>query len=235
VLAPAAVGAAIPKWLKDVEQFVGREAVAIGEERNTGPRFPPAINYYAVGMGVMYLLFGVSMAGQSILIERREGTLPRLRTTPTTTTDIVTGKLLATFLTGFVQFGLLVVFTRVLYGVEWGAPSLLAVMVTATSLAAAGLGTLVAAFSRSAEAAESLAPAIILPMSFLGGSMWPIYAMPAWMDTASRLTFNRWALDGFLTVMSGAADLAAIARPVVVLLAMALIFAAVGTRRLRFQ
>lgn len=65
--------------------------------------------------------------------------------------------------------------------------------------------------------------------------MWPIYVMPPWLDAASRLTFNRWALEGFLVIMAGATEPSAIARPVLVLVAMAAIFLAVGTRRLRFQ
>ena len=235
VMTPDQVAAAIPDWLRDVEEFIGHQAVAIGEERGAGPRFAPAINYYAIAMGVMYILFGVSMASQGILVERREGTLARLRTTPTTAGDIVGGKLLATFLTGLTQFSLLVVFTRAFYGVRWGSPLLLAVMISATALAAAGLGTLIAAFARSPESAEALAPAVILPMSFLGGSMWPIYAMPPWLDAASRLSFNRWALDGFLTIMDGATSAAAIAQPVAILLGMGVVCLAIGTWRLRFQ
>src|SRR3972149_8386970 len=124
-------------------------------------------------MGVMYILFGVSMASQSILGERREGTLARLRTTPTTAAEIVGGKLLATFLTGFIQFSLLVIFTRLLYGVRWGSPALLAVMIIAAALAAAGLGTFVAALARSPESAGALASAALLPVAFLGGPVDP--------------------------------------------------------------
>lgn len=235
ILPPGRVAAAIPSWLKDLDRFVERQAVAIAEERGQPMRFPVAMDYYAVGMGVMYILFGVSVASGSILTERREGTLARLHTTPTAASDIVAGKLLATFLTGLAQFSLLVVFTRLLYGVRWGDPLLLLLMVTATALAAAGLGTFIAALSRSPEAAESMAPALILPMSFLGGSMYPIYLMPPWLDALSRLTFNRWALDGFLAVMAGATAPATIARPVLVLVAMAVVFLVVGTRRLRFR
>ncbi len=235
IMVPSRVGAAIPGWLKDVEQFTGRQAVAIAEERGSGPRFPAAIDYYAVGMGVMYLLFGVSMASQSILVERREGTLARLRTTPTESADIVGGKLLATFLTGLAQFSLLVLFTRIFYGVQWGSPLLLIMMIGATALAAAGLGTFLAALARTPEVVESLAPAIILPMSFLGGAMFPIYVMPPWLEHVSRLTFNRWAMDGFLAIMAGAETPAAIWQPLLALFAMSLVFLTVGTWRLRFR
>lgn len=232
VMTPPAVASAIPGWLDDLEAFVGRQAVAIAEEREGGIQFPAAIDYYAVGMGVMYILFGVSLASGSILVERREGTLARLRTTPTHAGDIVAGKLIATFLTGFAQFGLLVIFTGLFYGVKWGSPILLLTMVVATALAAAGLGTFLAAMARSPEAVEAMAPAMILPMSFLGGSMYPIYFMPPWLEAASRLTFNRWALDGFLAVMEEGATAASIMRPVAVLLVMAAVFLGVGIKRL---
>jgi len=35
-------------------------------------------------------------------------------------------------------------------------------------------------------------------LGFVGGSMWPIFIFPNWLNAISKFTPNRWAIDGFL-------------------------------------
>jgi ABC-2 type transport system permease protein len=123
------------------------------------------------------------------------------------------------------QFAMIIVLTRVLYGVNWGAsvPAVI-VMATATVLAGAGLSTLIAALARTPEQAGSIGPAVALIYSLLGGTMWPVYNMPAWMNSVSRLTFTRWSIEGFTSLMVNGGGVSSILRPVGVCLAMAAAF-----------
>jgi ABC-2 type transport system permease protein len=86
---------------------------------------------------------------------------------------------------------------------------------------------MVAALVQSREQEGALGPAVALIYSLLGGSMWPVYVMPAWLDTASRLTFTRWAIDGFSALMLGG-GVSSVLRPAGVCLGMALVFLGVS-------
>jgi ABC-2 type transport system permease protein len=38
---------------------------------------------------------------------------------------------------------------------------------------------------------------LVLTMSVVGGSMFPRFLMPEWMQSVGLITFNAWALDGY--------------------------------------
>ncbi|MCK7526881.1 MAG: ABC transporter permease [Ignavibacteriales bacterium] len=50
--------------------------------------------YMAPGMALMFLMYTVSYGGRSILAERAQGTLPRLLVSPTSTAQMLGGKVL---------------------------------------------------------------------------------------------------------------------------------------------
>jgi len=97
--------------------------------------------FFVPGMAVFFLMFSMFDGSRSILLEQTRGTLPRLMTTPTSTGEIILGKMGGTFLTGLLQFTILVLASTLLFGISWGSSPLgVATIVVLTVFAAAGLG-----------------------------------------------------------------------------------------------
>src|SRR5512146_2095236 len=74
-------------------------------------------------MGGMMIFFAFntgSSSAQSLLKEEEEGTLPRLFTTPTPQVTILTGKLLAVFLTVCMHVVVLLIAARLIFKIQWG-------------------------------------------------------------------------------------------------------------------
>src|SRR4029453_10043806 len=69
-----------------------------------------------------------------------------------------------------------------------------------TAPAAAGFGLVLAALSRPRAQLSGMSTIIILTMSAIGGSMFPRFLMSETMQKAGLVTFNAWALDGYLKV-----------------------------------
>jgi len=65
---------------------------------------------------------------------------------------------------------------------------------------------------------------IILPMSALGGSMFPRFLMSESMQKLGLLTFNGWALDGYLKVFWRDAPVWQLWPQVLVLTTLAVVF-----------
>ena len=63
-----------------------------------------------------------------------------------------------------------------------------------------GFGLLLATLCRSRGQLSGVSTVAIMIMSAIGGSMFPRFLMPELMNKAALLTFNGWALDGFLKV-----------------------------------
>jgi ABC-2 type transport system permease protein len=74
------------------------------------------------------------------------------------------------------------------------------VMTAITAAAAAALGLVLATLAQSRGQLSGFSTILILTMSALGGSMFPRFLMSEGMQKVGLLTFNAWALDGYLKV-----------------------------------
>jgi ABC-2 type transport system permease protein len=188
----------------------------------------------APGMALMFLMYTVSSGGRSLLIEKTSGTLPRLLVSPTSSFQILGGKVAGIFLSGLIQLLILIFGTTILFKLDWGDPLAVFVLVVAAALAASGWGILLAAILKTSGQVSNIGTALMLIFGILGGSFTNTAVMPDWVQWFSRISPNRWGLDGFTTLAMGG-NLSNILTPVIALLIMAavlfLISAAVFTRR----
>ena len=159
------------------------------------------ISFYAAGIGVMFLLFSCSGAAGTLLDELETGTLGRLIGSRAGMSGVLAGKWTFLTLMGILQ--LTVMFT-------WGAlvfhlplashlPGFF-VMTLFTASAAAGFGLLLATLCRTRAQLSGISTIVILAMSAVGGSMFPRFLMTDTMQKMGLVTFNAWALDGYIKV-----------------------------------
>ncbi|MFH0778497.1 MAG: ABC transporter permease [Candidatus Eisenbacteria bacterium] len=155
------------------------------------------------GYAVMFALFTMMSGGGALLKERELGTMRRLLTTPVSRVSILVGKLLPNFITAVVQITVFFAFGRVVFGMDLGgSPAGLAVMAIVVALAATSLGILLASLVRSEAQLSGVSVLIILVMSGLGGSWWPLEIVPDFMQKLAHvLTITAWAMDGFKDVL----------------------------------
>jgi len=175
--------------------------------------------YMAPAMALMFLMYTVSYGGRSILVERSQGTLPRLLVSPTSNTQVLGGKVLGIFFTGVAQVGILILASSVFFGVKWGDALGLAVLILAAVFGATGWGMLLTALARSPAQIGSIGSAMMLIFGILGGSFINLDQMPPLVKTLSKITPNAWGLDGFSTLALGG-TLPNLMKPITALLIM---------------
>jgi ABC-2 type transport system permease protein len=175
--------------------------------------------FMAPGMALLFLMYTVSYGGRSILAERSQGTLPRLLISPTSTVEVLGGKVLGIFLTGVAQVGILILASSIFFGVQWGDTLGLALLILATVFGATGWGMLITALARTPGQVASVGSALMLIFGILGGSFIQLENMPPFVQTLSKITPNAWGLDGFTTLALGG-TLANLIEPITALLIM---------------
>lgn len=159
--------------------------------------------YFAPGMALMFLMYTVAHGGRSILLERSQGTLPRLLVSPTSGTQFLGGKVLGVFFMGIAQVGILIAASAMLFGVKWGDPLGMIALIMAAVFAATGWGMVITAFARTPAQVGSMGSALMLIFGILGGSFLSLDQLPPFVQTLSRITPNAWGLDGFTTLALG--------------------------------
>jgi len=166
-----------------------------------------AMAYMAPAMALMFLIFTVSNGGRSILSEQARGTLPRLLVSPTNSAQVLIGKIFGVYLTGVVQMLILIVACSLLFGIQWGDPFGMLVLVLVAVFAATSWGLLITSLARTPGQVSSIGTAIMLIFAILGGSFIQISIMPGWFQLLSKITPNAWGMTGF-TILSLGGSLA---------------------------
>ena len=190
------------------------------------------LSYFAPSFALFFLMYAVTLGARTLVTEKRQGTLARMLIAPVTTGQVLGGKVAAIFTGGFLQLAALVVLTSVLIGVNWGEPAGVLLLITSAALAATGWGVLIASAARNSEQIGALGMSVTLLFGVLSGSFFPVDSTGALLNGLSRITPNRWAMDGFLSLIGGE-GVASVLAPVGVLLAMAAILFVVSAVVLR--
>ncbi|MEC1543917.1 ABC transporter permease [Bacillus halotolerans] len=201
-------------------------------EKSVGTKEVTSFQYYSAAMLCMFMLFHMTVGAKSFLLEKETETLARLLMTPAQKYAILFGKWLGTYLFAIIQFFIFLIVTINIFDVDWG-DNLLFVCVLGLSYAAAvsGISMLLASCISDMKSADVLGGFGIQVLAVLGGSMLPFYQFPDFLQSVSKAVPNRWALEGFLSLMEGG-GWAELQTPVLLFAAIGLCSLAVGIRRL---
>lgn len=153
------------------------------------------------GTMVMMLLFSMAGMGNSILQEKEKGTLKRLLFSPISASQFLYGKMLSALILALVQIIILLLFSYFVFGLDlFHNPLGLLLMIFGTAFACTGFGTLIASLGSSQKQVESISTIVIIIMSAIGGSMIPLFLMPAFLQKLAMTSLNYWSIQGFYDV-----------------------------------
>jgi ABC-2 type transport system permease protein len=164
--------------------------------------------------GAMY--FWVLFIGQGplqeILQEKESQVLPRILACPVTPSQYVLSKMLRCFVLCGIALVLLMVASALMFGIRWGNPLKLALVVAAWAFSMMGLLAVVYASVRTREQANVFSPLVLMVIAMLGGSMFPYENLPGFLQILGQFTPTRWAVLA-LQAVAHARPLAEVARP----------------------
>ena len=169
---------------------------------------PTSVQQNVPAWALFGMFFIVVPLSTSLIRERREGIIDRLKTMPVSLVILVLGKLTAFVCVCMVQFvciflvgkwllPLLGTDTLVL-GDKLPAVALVAIC---SSLAATGYGILLGSLARTHEQATVIGPVSVVIAAAIGGVMVPIFAMPTVMQTLGQVSPLAWAHSAFMTLL----------------------------------
>jgi ABC-2 type transport system permease protein len=228
----------IQEIVDTAEQFVQPSPVEVRVESTTSNLAEfSSFTQYVPGFAVMFLLFTTVQIGSVSLIKEQEaGTLRRLVTAPISRAEIIGGKIASTFIRGFVQLTVLMYFGNVVFGLDLGSDTLaLLILIAAITLASTGLGLLVAVLVNTADQADSVSLLLVLIMSAVGGSWWPLFIEPQFMQDMAHFTITAWAMEGFYDLLYFDLGLAGIVEEVGMLVLMMILFFGIAIKRFSLE
>ena len=189
------------------------------------------------GMLVMFtMLVLLNVGGITLLVERRQGILRRLASSPISRRSVVLAKWGARLSLGLVQILFAMLTGTILFKVHWGE-HLGAVILVLASYAGmiAAFGMLLGNFARIEGQVVGLGVVVSNVLAALGGCWWPIEITPPWAQKVALLFPTGWAMDALHKLMSFGDAPTAVLPHVAAFIATALLGGIVLTRTFRFE
>ncbi|MGZ4689508.1 MAG: ABC transporter permease [Acidimicrobiia bacterium] len=188
------------------------------------------------GQAVMSAFFLVSLVTLAFFLEHGWATWDRLRASPATSIEIMAGKALPRVALGIAELTLILGAGAVVFGLSIrGNPVALAPLVVAFSICLVLLGVAATSLSRTAQQANAFAFTGMVLFGAIGGAFVPLSVLPGWARAIAPATPTYWAMRGMNSVVLDGESFGGVIRPVAMLLAMSLLFAAIAIWRFRFD
>jgi ABC-2 type transport system permease protein len=194
--------------------------------QNDSAKRPTAVQQNVPAWLIFSMFFVVIPISTTLITERRQGTLTRLRTM-----NVSTGLFLAAKTFPYLVINQAQLIIMLLLGVYivpmLGGDGLainrgyfdLAFMSLAIGISAIGYALLVAVVAKTTEQATSIGGVGNILLGAIGGIMVPKFVMPDYLQVFTNLSPMSWGLDGFLDILLYERDFLSILPDVMMLLA----------------
>lgn len=202
-----------------VQDYLNQEKTTplVAVTETTAGTSPDPINQYLPGIMTMFVLFSVSLTAQSLVDERRKGTLERLIASRLKISQLFFGKFLAYVSRGFIQTLILLLLSYAVFQLFTPLSFLEAMLVALVFSAACSVcGLILGAVCRTANQATWIGVFFTMAMVMLSGTFIPI-SEGSTLYTLSRFSINTYANDAFRAVIAQGGSLGDIRTELLVL------------------
>ncbi|APC79916.1 SagG family ABC transporter permease subunit [Clostridium botulinum] len=170
-----------------------------------GKNSPRGIDYYAVTMLTMTILYGTAVGAMSIASEIKRRTYKRLICSNTSPLKILFSKILASFLVIAFQSFLIYLFSKYILGTNWGNNKLALISVVASLIFMAVSAGVCIANTIKNEGVMSIIIYMFVPvLTFLGGGYIPLDTIGSKMlNYVSNISPLKWSNDAIFKIIFG--------------------------------
>ena len=188
------------------------------------------------------LSWGISIsavfgAALTMVSWRKKQVLRRIRLAPVSAITVLTSRLTVSVGIAVVQaITFVLVALTPPFGLKLAGSWYLALpLLVLGTLAFFAIGMLVGAFCKTEEAASGAANILVLPMSFLSGTFFPIENAPGWLQAVSKALPLRHMNDGMLDVLVRGKGIEALLVPCSVLIAFTAVVGLLAAKLFRWE
>jgi len=198
---------------------------------------PTGFTQAVPGTMVMFTLIVLLTSGSVLLlVERREGLLRRLASTPISRSSVVWGKWGGRVILGWLQLGFAMLAGKFLFQTDWGPhPGLVIVLLAIYAALVAWLAVLLGTLARTEGQAIGLGVLGSNVLAALGGCWWPIEVTPAWMQRLADFLPTGWAMDALHKIVIFGNEPSSVVPHLAIMIVFSLVAAWISAKWFRFR
>lgn len=163
----------------------------IEEAINPDGKRPAGLDYYAIAMLIMTMMYGTTYGASAMAEDQFYRTEIRLKSAPLHPYEIFTGKVAGTIFTLMLDASIIFIFTKYVYDVNWG-DNILFIMFTCFTLAVVATSIGVASFMLIGDEnkTQALLSILVPVLTFFGGGYMPYHTMSSAVKKLSLISPN---------------------------------------------
>ncbi|MHB1685030.1 MAG: ABC transporter permease [Bacilli bacterium] len=188
-----------------------------------------------VGFATMFIVFSIFGQANSLFEEKRMGTWDRLKASGASKASIVGGYGTILFLVGWLQYLIVFLSGRYLFGISIPFNWLTILVVSLYCFAISGIALCVSGMVKTVQQLAVTGSFFAIVTSMIGGSYWPLSLEPKWMQHVAWFVPQSWAMQAFQMIVAGATGMHTLVWPIVVLCTFAVVFFLAGIAQLRYS
>lgn len=160
------------------------------------------VQFMLPGVVAMTVVSTAIASGFSVVWDREFGFLREMLVAPPTRAALVIGKIIGGGLVATAQ-GTIVLLLAPLIGIRLAPAALLGVIgiEALTAIAVTAFGVFIASRVRRMESFQVIVQLLLMPMIFVSGAMFPLTALPAWLNVLAYLNPITYAVDPLRQVL----------------------------------
>lgn len=162
-----------------------------------------AMQYYSIAMVVMFSIMTSFVLVHSIVDEKQNHTLFRIKSTPTLQIQYVLGKLCGIVFCVVIQMLIVIAISRFVFQMKWGNLFDLLLITVAYAFAIGSMVLLWGFIAKDHVAVSGMSSPVLYIFSFLGGSFIPKSGLPEGLRVVQEMIPNGKAINAYLQLSQG--------------------------------
>lgn len=188
-------------------------------------------NVGGIGLLAMSMLFLSTYATINLIKDKENKTYYRVLSSPLTVRSYMLQSILSFYVISLLQVAGVFAVIQLVFRLNLGASILqLFIVMSVFALVCVSFGVALSSLTRNTRQAGNAAPLLIMPMSMLGGLLWPREIMPEILQKVGQFIPTTWLMDAAGKVMQGN-PLSSIMPEILIMLLFALVFFLLGSWR----
>jgi ABC-2 type transport system permease protein len=192
-----------------------------------------AFSYTAPSNLVLFLFITSISFGSGFVATRRYGVLRRMLATPTRPVTIMLGQAGSALGVALGQIVALLAVGYLLFGVRWGNPLALTLLVLVLAVTGAAANLVTGTLATTPEQAIAVGVPVGIALGMLGGTMWSLESVGPLMRAVGHVFPHAWAMDAFVSLIFHHGTVGTVGPDLLAIGAWAVGLAVIATVRLR--
>jgi ABC-2 type transport system permease protein len=157
-----------------------------------------------IGFMLMFMMLLIGSGVSTVMDDRKDQTMARVYASPVYSGHIAAGNFMGMMVLGTLQVGFIILFSRLLFGFNYGVSVWEQLIVMECFLLATmGIASSLAGFVRNTDQLGMLNSLVLTPTCMIGGCFWPIEYMPEFMQKMANFVPQKWAIEAMQRMAQG--------------------------------